>query len=780
MKKLESLNFQTHAHLKNIVGQEMINEDNIAIKELVKNSIDAEAKQVRIRFENTENPDENSQIIIQDDGLGMSLEDLKRKWLNIAYSSKKRDKSRNFAGNKGIGRFSADRLGQKLHLFTRQKGEENFILLEIDWGKFEEKDNWQDKIEEIDIQSYSLTQSDIKKNYNIDPFKQGTLLWMYDLRFSWDRDKLLGLKRDLEKFIIPKQVEGSEDFQLFLEAPEFDKENKEPLSGKITNQVFDKLPFKTSYITSQIDKDGKYITTELFHRGELLVKLIEKNKFSLLSDVYVILFYLNPYQKAFFARETGTRAVEYGSIFLYLNGFRVPPYGEQEDDWLRIDRRRAQGHSRYIGTRELLGRIEVKDKTSKTFKVTSDREGLVGNEAFSQIGDVYEGFFNHVFRKFEKFVVDGLSWDSTPEDTNSIVKRVESFDSNLDKFQQEYSISEDDKERHLTMLLDTIIFLNTRKDDVQSLEFGDKALTILQKQQKEDLDKLQEKLDQYSLKVKTGGKNFRPADLAKTLKTAERQVSGLQKQVDHLAIKKQTAEHKLKVEEKKRLFAEATTTLDHSHVLNMHHQIGLIAGKVYKSFDRTIRKYNEDSDNYTKQDLISLIEKGLFDIDKIRKASKFASRANFDLATNNVKDDLVQFIEEYVSSFQDHIVDWNLNIRFENKDKVSFVKNFRPIEATMLIDNIIDNAGKARAKNILINVARRKNNIEISFIDDGAGVDEEKYKPEELFDKGITTTSGSGIGLYHIKQIVSDLKGIVKIENNPNKGVALVLEFPEK
>ena len=73
----------------------------------------------------------------------MSEYDLINKWLNIAYSEKKKKKeeyNRTLAGNKGVGRFSCDRLGKQLTIYTRQKGA-SFIKLVIDWRKFEKIDD---------------------------------------------------------------------------------------------------------------------------------------------------------------------------------------------------------------------------------------------------------------------------------------------------------------------------------------------------------------------------------------------------------------------------------------------------------------------------------------------------------------------------------------------------------------------------------------------------------------------------------------------------------------
>src|SRR5438876_7177347 len=98
--------FKTNVLLKNIVGKDLINDDNIAVLELVKNSYDAGANKVELHFRNMtptrsgkpratkhvegEAEDEGEpQILIVDNGSGMTRKDIIEKWLNIAYSEKK-------------------------------------------------------------------------------------------------------------------------------------------------------------------------------------------------------------------------------------------------------------------------------------------------------------------------------------------------------------------------------------------------------------------------------------------------------------------------------------------------------------------------------------------------------------------------------------------------------------------------------------------------------------------------------------------------------------------
>ena len=142
----EYISFDIKTGMKNIIGRDLITDDFIAIYELVKNSYDANADYVTITF----NDDE---IIIADNGKGMSEEDIKEKWLAVAYSAKKDGsedddvkrsphlnnlKSRRYyAGAKGVGRFSCDRLGNKLELTTTHISAQNTFKIEVDWEQFE-------------------------------------------------------------------------------------------------------------------------------------------------------------------------------------------------------------------------------------------------------------------------------------------------------------------------------------------------------------------------------------------------------------------------------------------------------------------------------------------------------------------------------------------------------------------------------------------------------------------------------------------------------------------
>lgn len=137
MDSMNNLSFRISTGLKNIIGRDLISDKFIAVFELVKNSYDAGAHSVVITFQDLNGT--NPQIIISDDGCGMSYDDILGKWLFVAYSAKKGKNNdsfrnsikRNLAGAKGVGRFSCDRLGSKLTLTTKTDSDSKANVIHI-------------------------------------------------------------------------------------------------------------------------------------------------------------------------------------------------------------------------------------------------------------------------------------------------------------------------------------------------------------------------------------------------------------------------------------------------------------------------------------------------------------------------------------------------------------------------------------------------------------------------------------------------------------------------
>jgi len=516
---MSTLNFKTNIQLKSIIGKDLINDDNIAILELVKNSFDADAKKVVVQYLNLKNnddklietySDQTSRLIIKDNGLGMDLNDIQNKWLNIAYSEKKlnnRQHNRMMAGAKGVGRFSCDRLGEYLNLYAKKANSDKYILLKIDWKKFEVEDE-NKEIQSINLEFEYLNKDELI-NKNIPLFEKGVLLeiiklrsnWVYEnkdtkgKRLGWNTDKLANLKKYLEKLINPNQAFENNDFGIYLELPEFIIENKEKddnnkFIGKIENTIFEKLDFKATSIESEIIENGEVIFTTLKDKGQVIFWIKEKNEFyPEIKDITTSLFYLNSFAKAFFTKQTGIRPVDYGSIFVFLNGFRVSPYGQDGDDWLRLEQRKGQGYARFLGTRDLVGRIEISD-SNNDFQIVSSREGIVKNESYKKLTDRTNGYFFKTFRRLEKYVVDGLDWDSISEEDKNRISEIEKKIISGQTSEDDLIYKEDDitKKRRVYESIHSII--SAKPENVIELYINEDL--ILNKIQEEKLNSLRE------------------------------------------------------------------------------------------------------------------------------------------------------------------------------------------------------------------------------------------------------------------------------------------------
>ena len=424
---MTDVKFKVSSALKTIIGKELITDDFIAIFELVKNSFDAHANKVDITFDGLGTS--NSCITIKDNGDGMNYDDIVNKWLFVAYSEKKdkidyRDKiksSRMFAGAKGIGRFSCDRLGNDLKIYTKKKGEGNseWNVLSVQWTKFEE--NAESEFQNIPAQYTTIKEIAYKTEH-------GTILEITGLRSEdWNRSKLLLLRRSLERLINPNQENDTSDFQINISAPQEMEEDrrikKEALknntqleqwqlvNGVVRNFLFESLELKTAQICVEIDGEGKFIKSVLSDRGTLIYELVEKNIYSdTLKNIKIHLFALNRSAKLEFSRRMGLRNRNYGSVFLYKNGFRVHPFGDPDEDKLGIGYRHQQGFFRHLGTRDLSGRIEINGKNEE-FKETSSRDGgLIQCKAFD---DLKELFLEIALTRLEKFVIDLAQFGTT-------------------------------------------------------------------------------------------------------------------------------------------------------------------------------------------------------------------------------------------------------------------------------------------------------------------------------------------------------------------------------
>jgi signal transduction histidine kinase len=98
-----------------------------------------------------------------------------------------------------------------------------------------------------------------------------------------------------------------------------------------------------------------------------------------------------------------------------------------------------------------------------------------------------------------------------------------------------------------------------------------------------------------------------------------------------------------------------------------------------------------------------------------------------------------------------------------------------------MIDNIVGNAIKANATKLRIVVDDTLNGYHIvKFIDNGDGINKSIQDIDRLFEFGVTTTNGSGLGLFYAKKYMDDIKGKIEMVSNEDQGVSIILKFKKQ
>lgn len=750
----DNLHFKISSALKDIIGKDLITDDYIAMFELVKNSYDAHASNVDIYFENiyTENPI----IKIIDNGKGMDYNDIVNKWLFVAYSAKKdgtedinydyRNRiviKRAFAGAKGIGRFSCDRLGKILELKTRKHSKNSKIeFLRTDWGLFES--NSKSEFVDISVVHQTIGTNDIELEY-------GTKLEISELRSDWNRAKILKLKDSLSKLITPVKSEKTQTpFTIKIHCEEestnddkYDDEY-EKVNGEVKNFIFEALELKTTRIQTSISEDGKYLETELVDGGTMIYSIKEYNPYKNLENITYTLYYLNHSAKVTFAKKMGVNSVNYGHVFMYKNGFRIYPYGEPGEDSLGVDRRKGQGYNRFIGTRELLGQIDINSNSVDLKETTSRGDGFIRSKAYEQL---IEGFYE-TLRRLERYVVEVQQWGLSIENIDGSYEVKERISELLAKLSGSNSILDFDVPSNIMDILDT--------SQINSAETLSKNLTKLAYESGND--KLLNEANKISGKI---------------VQLQSARIEAFE-EAKMQAKKAEEVTQKLREKISENLFLKSINTGEYKEVISLLHHIGIFAGTIDNNL-RNISLRLQNEIPLSREDLNGIIKSISFETKKILNVVSFATKANFNLATEQISANLGEYFREYINNIIPTVNDSKLKINVEDYTVLPFIKEIKPIEINIIIDNLINNSKKAKSKNILVIIQENSNDFEVSFIDDGEGIPEENFK--RIYDFGFTTTDGSGLGLYHINQIVKSLNGKISAKNNTEKGATFTLNF---
>jgi signal transduction histidine kinase len=368
--KKGAIAFQPRARLLKLIGEELISDEVVALSELVKNSHDADAATVTVTFRGVTGP--GGSLEVRDDGFGMDVSTLLGRWMEPAASTKvgkgrqMTPKDRRVLGEKGVGRFAADKLASRLEIVSRCPGRPDEVQAVVDWDQFD---------------NGSLLLSEIQNRWEVRPARDvsphGTLLKMTELRAAWSERMFRRLSIRLSRLLSP--FRQNDPFVIRIESDEFPH-----YSGELRADFLERAPYKV-----QADFDGRQdISLSLNGRPATIQRWNGQGELSC-GPVCVRLYVFDLDGEAL-ARvgprmETRAWLREWTGVSIYRDGFRVWPYGEPHDDWLRLDLRRVNSPVEHLSNNQVIGFIDIGRDRNPELKDQTNREGLIHNQAFEDL-----------------------------------------------------------------------------------------------------------------------------------------------------------------------------------------------------------------------------------------------------------------------------------------------------------------------------------------------------------------------------------------------------------
>ena len=500
-----------------------------------------------------------------------------------------------------------------------------------------------------------------------------------------------------------------------------------------------------------VSEDGQLITSRLTDRGEYIFSVAEKNrKYYGLKDISIVVFYLNQSAKVNFTRQMGgVQPKNYGSVFIYKNGFRINPYGEPGQDFFGIDQRKAQGWKRFLGTREIMGRISIKGNNDQFVETTSRAHGFIQTPAVDLLADL---FLEKVLKVLEKYVVNLINWGeplkSDPERTIS-----------------PNEISEQIISQFIT---------NADSKDIVSLDYN---LDILSK---DNMRNSQDNITTSLKKLESVAERTQDAgliNLAQTLKKKTESIvsHNIQLEEENAKSSKELvkAQEEKHARERQIYFLKGAANQNVTNLVNGFHSVYTLTDASRGNISY-LQELLAPMDIENKDFILSIIGQIQQANEKAHKLADLAIHGNQSLkqsGSNSLYDFIRQYIDEgfAIKGLKYELV----------QDEQAFECKFDSSSIGVIVDNIASNSIKAGATILQIVFSETSKYVEVSFSDNGMGL-AENIDPKTLFEWGFSSNrqkKGFGIGLYHIKQLLDEMKGTVEIDNTYQQGFKLIVRL---
>ncbi len=373
-----------------LLGEQLITDEIAAVSELVKNSYDADAEEVKVSLLNVSDS-EVGQIVVKDKGNGMSLDTVLSSWLELGtlYKARGADQKARFSefkkrvllGEKGLGRLAVHKLGHVTELVTRRVGENVETKLTIDWTSFEHEGF----LDEVPVH-WEVVEPQVFTDSS--EYVNGTKITIKNLRREWTKSIMKRVKENILALTSP--FTKFSDFEIIVN---IDDENAPDCDIPDMSTIVKKAMYT---FTGEVDKSGKIKYDYKFDRPGL-ADLTRENSDEVPTKtpdwepscgeftfkIYSWSAHHDDQEAAYGDTSIYRQMIRpNGGIKVFRDGFRVYPYGNPNDDWLSMDARRVKRFEKKLSRNQVIGVIEISSKTNPQLIDKTDREGLINNPAF--------------------------------------------------------------------------------------------------------------------------------------------------------------------------------------------------------------------------------------------------------------------------------------------------------------------------------------------------------------------------------------------------------------
>jgi signal transduction histidine kinase len=382
----EFYEFTVDAALLKELGERLVGKPHIALAELVKNAYDADATKVRITFE-------HDAIEIADNGDGMSKAEFKKFWMRVGTTHKQDSPvtplfKRKVSGSKGVGRLSVQFLGNSLSLWSVSRASTSVAFrAEVDWRKAQQSASL--------VKSGATVFGSTASGVLPDGFAHGTRLRIEGLNQTWDAEGLRDLARELW-FLRPpkplgKDIKQKDTFDIELEGAA--EEERAAFESQL-DKAFQSWIAEIKGSVKSGRKKRSATVTVTFSDGQTDTKSYPLQSAALdQASFHIRVYKLSGKQSGGISvGEARDYFRRFGGVHVYDQDFRLPFYGGEGEDWLRLE----YDHSHRLMVsklvpEELKGRGDLRDlpTNGRVFgivRVSTSHERVAASEIDRQKG----------------------------------------------------------------------------------------------------------------------------------------------------------------------------------------------------------------------------------------------------------------------------------------------------------------------------------------------------------------------------------------------------------